>query len=231
MDKQARPPSHRPVMRTAAMSVSPLEISLAALVWITALGALAAGEEPAPAADGPHRQPVAQQPAAPPADAQPADGVDRDWAERQAIWNSPPMQYALGWLQEYFRTSRQSPPEVEQAYLDRLTQLSAEELRVWLEQFLRQHRQTAVEGQRFAAVRRQSVADAAALKTARTAAPRPTGGGGHFPNYVQTRSSQRPFNSPVYSPVGSPLRSLQIVNYLDTLEVLDYVRDVRRSGR
>lgn len=203
-------------MRTAAMCVSPLEISLAALVWLTTLGALAVGEPPAPAPDA---APAAQQ-AAPDLD-----------PERQAIWNSPPMQYALGWLQEYFRTSRQSPPEVEQAYLERLSQLSAEELRVWLEQFLRQHRQTAAEGQRFAAVRRQSVAEAAAAKTARNAAPRPTGGGGHYPNYVQPLGSQRPFGSPAYSPVGSPLRSLQIVNYLDTLEVLDYLRDVRSSGR
>lgn len=217
-------------MRIAVLSVSPLEFALAALVWALVLGAAAlgapqAGEAPETDAVAPDPPAAAADPAA--GDAPPA--VDPVEAERRAVWESPEMRFARAWLEEYFRTSRQSPPAVERAYLDRLSRLSADEMRAWLQQMSMQHRQIAQENRRFAAARRQVVENAASQRTPAPISPRVPSSGGY--NYVQPLSVQRPFSGPAYDPRYNTLRSFEIVHYLDTLQIREDLYDLRNSSR
>ncbi|MCA9238938.1 MAG: hypothetical protein KDA37_02010 [Planctomycetales bacterium] len=207
--------SRQPVIRMAARAVSPWDVVLAAAAWGTVLALWAAA------------QPFALPPEAPPA-AEPPEQAQFE-AERDAVWNSPPMMAARGWLDEYFRTSKTASPEAEQAYLRRLSQLPAEEMREWMRRFYRKRSNLIAQHNRETQVRRMGLAQASQQRAANyVSARRPLPG---YPantqppsppvNYVQSRPAPYAMNEPI--------RSYRYLFYLDTLDIRDSLRELRAA--
>lgn len=207
--------SRQPVIRMATRAVSPWDVVLAAVAWATILTLWAAG------------QPFALPPEAPPANP-PAPAEAQIDAERTAVWNSPPMLAARDWLDEYFRTSKASSPEAERAYLRRLSQLSAEEMREWMRQFYRKRSDMIAQHNLATQVRRMGVAQANTRNATNYIAARrplpgyPTGNATPPPsNYVQSRPAPPSF--------AEPIRAYRYLFYLDTLDIRDDLRALRAS--
>jgi vacuolar-type H+-ATPase subunit I/STV1 len=83
-------------------------------------------------------------------------------AEREKVWNSPPMLRARAWLQEYCQTSAKITPEEGAKYQDELSKLSAVQMKLWLLKFDHelelQHQQDASWQMVHQAERAQSIA-------------------------------------------------------------------------
>lgn len=195
-------------MRTAVWIVSPLELAAAALVWLAVLASLANGAEPPP---------------------DQGDPAARLAAEREAVWNSPQMRAARAWLEEYFRTSRESPPEVEQAYLARLSQLSAAEMQAWLRQ-MADRRSLVLRNHQAAADARQWSTTQARLTTQRpapTAIPRRPASP---PNYVQPRAAIGATEAAALRARYTPLQSFRWLYMLDTFDIREDLRALREDA-
>jgi hypothetical protein len=100
-------------------------------------GALPAGEQPAP-------YPAATPQSAPGDSDQQDQQVDYD-AQRTEIWNSPEMREARVWVMEYVRRSAQSNEREGREFLQRLSQVSPNEMRNWLERYQQQRMRLEVE--------------------------------------------------------------------------------------
>ena len=215
-------------MRTALRSATPMDFLLATLVWVVGLTLFAFGDQPADPLPA-NNQPRAEQAPAP-------RGAfnAQEQQERKAVWNSPEMLDARAWLAEYFRTSRAATPQQEKAYTERLSQLSADEMRSWLLD-MRQHRMRLSQQNRSAAQQRQFSLSRASDPPPRNYVLRPTASY-RPPNYVEPLSARRAAEAGLVEQRRNdeqryvPLRSFEMLYYLDLLDIRDSLRELQGQG-
>jgi hypothetical protein len=65
---------------------------------------------------------------------------------RDAIWNSPEMLQARGWLDRYFAVSARTTPQEAQRYMDRLRSMTPDDMKRWLAAF-KQRQGAAIQSQ------------------------------------------------------------------------------------
>jgi hypothetical protein len=86
--------------------------------------------------------------------------------EREAVWNSPEMLQARGWLTQYFAASKKHSKKDAQQYLDRLHAATPEQMRSWLADFYARRQRQVVEQQQAGAQRQWAVSNTFATQRA-----------------------------------------------------------------
>jgi hypothetical protein len=149
------------------------------------------------------RQPAAYPEAAPqngePGRDEQEDEADYD-AERRQIWNSPEMREARGMVMEYVRRSAQTTESEGREFLLRLSQLSPDDMRSWLERYQQRRMRLAVQ---------QSVGEAARQLAIEEAVSRQEATRQAFDNINQYQSAAAAWAHQQYATLGAASQLLR----------------------
>jgi hypothetical protein len=130
---------------------------------------------------------------------EPEEQADYD-AQRQQIWNSPEMREARAMVMEYVRRSAQTTESEGRQFLLRLSQLSPNDMRSWLERYQQRRMRLAVQ---------QSVGEAARQLAVEQAVSRQEATRQAFDNINQYQSAAAAWAQQKYATLGAASQLLR----------------------